>query len=294
MNNFDVDIEKAQVEYRENAASDTISELDELPRIKPNTTNRTYANATIQCDGDVVYFGNMVIDRSEFTKLLQGQSQQHGHVGNCCERQLDGGTKFRPLGNPVPLGLVGYGISTFTLGLVLMEVRGATNPNLLISSSLALSGLVTLICGLWCLLLDNTFAATALGAFGGFYLSYAIILIDTAGISSTYNTVEDFNNVMAFWLTGWTIYAFLMWINTFKGTVEFCVLIGVIVLYLITLTAHYYTNSHSCKVAAGAFAFISALIAFYCVWAMNAIESTSHIIPPVLMMPGHKRKSRQL
>jgi succinate-acetate transporter protein len=278
MSNLDIDLEKGTVEYKENV--DSIDE--ESPRIKPRDTNRTY-NTTINEDGDTIFFGDMAIDRKDFMKLIPQQQAITVEQSN-----------WRPLGNPVPLGLCGYGISTFTLGLVLMEARGATNPKLLICSSLTFSGLVTLISGLWCLMLDNTFAATALGAFGGFYLSYAVILIDGFGIASSYETTKEFNDVMAFWLTGWTIYAFVMWLNTFKGTVDFCVLIGIIVLYLITLTAHYYTGSHALKITAGAFAFLSSLIAFYDIWSMNAIEETSHVIPPTWMMPGHAKKSKKL
>lgn len=270
------DLEKGNVVYNDR--------IDD-PIMNKNTITQSKTICTLSDDGETVFLGGMAIDRRDLAKIFPEQASTIVKVEQ---------TNWRPVGNPIPLGLIGYCISTFTLSLTLMEARGATNPKLLISSALMFSGLVTMICGFWCLLLDNTFACTALAAFGGFYLSYAVILIDAFDIVSSYATVEEFNNVMGFWLAGWTIYATIMWILTWKGTVEFFLLIGNIVLYLLTLTIYYFTLSEPLKKASGVFAFLSVICGFYCIWALQCIDATSHVIPPTLLMPGTNRKAKRL
>jgi succinate-acetate transporter protein len=83
----------------------------------------------------------------------------------------------------------------------------------------------------------NTFGATALSSYGGFWLSFAIVL--TPGgfdIVASYATtdattgkatgagVEDFNNAFGFFLIGWFIFTTVLLICTLRSTVAFFLL----------------------------------------------------------------------
>ena len=57
--------------------------------------------------------------------------------------------KDRKIANPAPLGLCAFALSTFVLGLIEMEVRGVTEPNILIGLAFAYGGLVQLLSGMW-------------------------------------------------------------------------------------------------------------------------------------------------
>ena len=82
----------------------------------------------------------------------------------------------------------------------------------------------------------NTFGATALSSYGGFWLSFAIVLTpggfeivenyattNSAG-QSTGNGVNDFNNAFGFFLIGWFIFTFILLLCTLRSTVAFFLL----------------------------------------------------------------------
>lgn len=48
--------------------------------------------------------------------------------------------------------------------------------------------------------IGNTFGATALGSYGAFWVSYAIILTPAFGLADAYATVEEHNHAMGFFL----------------------------------------------------------------------------------------------
>ena len=75
----------------------------------------------------------------------------------------------------------------------------------------------------------NTFGATALSSYGGFWISLAIVL--TPGgfeIVSSYETtgsgVNDFNNAFGFFLMGWFIFTTILLLCTLRSTVAFFLL----------------------------------------------------------------------
>src|SRR4051812_3219192 len=69
----------------------------------------------------------------------------------------------------------------------------------------------------------NTFGATALSSYGGFWLSFAIVL--TPGgfeIESVYDpSTNDFTNAFGFFLMGWFIFTTILLICTLRSTLAF-------------------------------------------------------------------------
>lgn len=57
--------------------------------------------------------------------------------------------KERKFGNPAPLGLSAFALTTFVLGLINMETRGVTLPNLVVGIAFGYGGLVQLLAGMW-------------------------------------------------------------------------------------------------------------------------------------------------
>ena len=57
--------------------------------------------------------------------------------------------KDRKFGNPAPLGLSAFALTTFILGLINMETRGVSAPNLVIGAAFGYGGLVQLLAGMW-------------------------------------------------------------------------------------------------------------------------------------------------
>lgn len=103
----------------------------------------------------------------------------------------------RKFANPAPLGLSAFALTTFVLSLINVGTRGLTAPNIVVALAFGYGGLVQLLAGMWYVLthipfrllhltetltssremaVGNTFGATALSSYGGFWISFAIIL----------------------------------------------------------------------------------------------------------------------
>ena len=108
----------------------------------------------------------------------------------------------RRFANPAPLGLCGFALTTFVLSAINMGTRDITQPNIVVGVAFGYGGLVQLLAGMWYVLLlllllplpticifnsdkktfpremavGNTFGATALSSYGGFWISFAIVL----------------------------------------------------------------------------------------------------------------------
>jgi len=83
----------------------------------------------------------------------------------------------RRFGNPSPLGLLGFGATTFILSMYNVRTRNITHPNVVLGMALGYGGLVQLIAGIQEWACGNTFAATAFSSYGGFWLSYGTLYI---------------------------------------------------------------------------------------------------------------------
>lgn len=57
--------------------------------------------------------------------------------------------KHRKIGNAAPLGLCGFGLTTFLLGLVNMGTLGITKPYIVVGPAYAYGGLIQLLAGMW-------------------------------------------------------------------------------------------------------------------------------------------------
>lgn len=75
----------------------------------------------------------------------------------------------------------------------------------------------------------NTFGATALSSYGGFWIAFAIVLtpggfnIEAAYTGDTAG-VNDFTNAFGLFLMGWFIFTFILLICTLRSTVAFFLL----------------------------------------------------------------------
>ena len=76
------------------------------------------------------------------------------------------------LANPSPLGLMGFGATTFILSMFNLRAGGVMEPNVVLGMALGYGGLVQLIAGIEEFVCGNTFAATAFSSYGGFWFSF--------------------------------------------------------------------------------------------------------------------------
>lgn len=131
---------------------------------------------------------------------------------------------WRSVGNPAPLVLGGFALTTFVLALVNLQTQGVRAPNLVLGPALAYGGVAQFCAGMWygspfytpggCALLPdvnisremaigNTFGATALGSYGAFWVSYFVMIMPSFGVAEAYPSTAEYNHANGFFLMVW-------------------------------------------------------------------------------------------
>lgn len=205
------------------------------------------------------------------------------------------------IANPAPLGLSAFALTTFVLSLINLQTRGVTEPNFVVAVAYGYGGLIQLLAGMWEMAVGNTFGATALSSYGGFWIGFAIVL--TPGGFQIESSLEatspyPFLNSFGFYLMGWFIFTFLLLLCTLKSTVAFVFLFFTLDLAFLMLGIGYLENSSgapntACIKAGGVFGIIAAFTAWYNALAGIADSSNSFFVIPVVHLPWSE-KGRQL
>jgi len=129
----------------------------------------------------------------------------------------------------------------------------------------------------------NTFGATALSSYGGFWLSYAILL--TPGgfdIIAAYSSPANLYNAIGFFLAGWFIFTTLLLICTLRSTVAFFLLFLFLdMTFLLLMIANFSLDSEGMPSvpitkAGGYFGLLAAFAGWYN--ALAGIADTRYIL----------------
>jgi len=208
------------------------------------------------------------------------------------------------IANPAPLGLSAFALTTFVLSLINMSARNVTEPNLVVAAAYGYGGLVQLLAGMWEMAVGNTFGATALSSFGGFWISFAIILtpggfgiVEGLGGASS----PEFLYSFGFFLFGWFIFTFLLLLCTLRSTVMFFLLFFTLDLAFLCLGIGYIALENGAPragaiKAGGVFGILAAFLAWYNALAGIADSSNSFFVIPVLHFPwsdkGRERRNK--
>ncbi|KAK5108323.1 hypothetical protein LTR62_008419 [Meristemomyces frigidus] len=204
----------------------------------------------------------------------------------------------RNFANPAPLGLAGFALTTFLLSLINLGTCDISGPSLVIAPAMAYGGLVQLLAGMWEVAIGNTFGGTALSSYGGFWIGTAIIL--TPGgfqIAEQYTGTGDFDAAFGFYLMGWFIFTFMVWLCTLKSTVAFSSLILFVWLTFLLLGIGYMeaqTNGTGAPTVAliragGATGIIAAFLAWWNMLAGLADPANSFFLVPVFHFPWSEK-----
>ncbi|OJJ35588.1 hypothetical protein ASPWEDRAFT_51588 [Aspergillus wentii DTO 134E9] len=212
----------------------------------------------------------------------------------------------RKFGNPAPLGLSAFALTTFLLSAINMGARNLTEPNIVVGLAFGYGGLVQLLAGMWEMAVGNTFGATALSSYGGFWLSFAIVFtpggFEIQKALTADGSEVQFYNSFGLYLMSWFIFTTLMLVCTLRSTVAFFLLFFFLDLTFLLLGIGYIqrdaTGAPNTPVlkAGGFFGLLSAFAAWYNALAGILDTSNSFFIIPVAHFPwsptGRSRRGK--
>ncbi|KAL8366539.1 hypothetical protein RB595_010411 [Gaeumannomyces hyphopodioides] len=213
---------------------------------------------------------------------------------------------FRPVddrrfGNPAPLGLSAFALTTFVLSAVNLGAGGLSVPDIVVPLALGYGGLVQLLAGMWEMAVGNTFGATALSSYGGFWIAYGVMLTpawNTVGAGGPYSGAGAgaSNSALGVFLTGWFVFTTILLLCTLRSTVMFFLLFFTLDMAFLMLACAQYALAaggvglgHSLERAGGAFGMLSAFLAWYNAFAGIADHSNSLFLIPVFHFPWSEK-----
>ncbi|VVT45393.1 uncharacterized protein SAPINGB_P000735 [Magnusiomyces paraingens] len=192
----------------------------------------------------------------------------------------------RKFANPGPLGLSAFALTTFVLSLVNVQARGITNPSGVVGLAYFYGGFIQLLAGMWEVVVENNFGATALSSYGGFWIAWAALNTKAFGLRAAYSTDREWNDVVGYFLLGWLIFTTLLLCLTVRSTLMFFSLFFFLEITFLFLVIGHLGHTTVCNKIGGYFGLITAILAWYNAYAGLATHENSYYVPKVIYMPG--------
>ncbi len=178
-------------------------------------------------------------------------------------------------GNPAPLGLLGFGMTT-----VLLNLHNAglfSLSSMILAMGICYGGIAQIIAGLMEWKKGNTFATTAFVSYGFFWLSLvALITMPKMGLISPVDSLG-----MVWFLIMWGLFTFFMFIATLKLHKSLQVVFFLLTVLFFLLAIGDYTESHAIKTFAGYEGILCGLSAIYAAIAQIINEVYGKTVLPV-------------
>ncbi|MFB6131531.1 MAG: acetate uptake transporter [Salinigranum sp.] len=116
-------------------------------------------------------------------------------------------------GNPAPLGLVGFGLTTVLLSMVNAQLLPSAGEAVVIPLAIAYGGTIQLFAGLLEYREGNTFGTVAFTSYGAFWWWFALLVLmgDNGWIS-----LQGAGTTIGVALILWGLFTTYMWIGTFR------------------------------------------------------------------------------
>lgn len=266
------------------SASNSIKSYNHHGDDESDLLNKPVSRIRTCGDGDeYVILGNTKYYRHELMQAFGGT--------------LDVGLHPAPVhkfGNPAPLGLISFSLTTLVLSLYGLNVKGIETPNVIVSLCVFFAGTMQFLSGIWECIIGNTFAFTAMTSYACFFLSFGAAYIPSFGILEAY-LIEDptqLYNAIGLYLIAWSIFTFMLILCTLKSVVSIWGMFACIFFTFLFQGIGYMTNSHTLiKVGCG-FGFGVTGFGMFNAWAGVADSTNSYFAIPHswLVEGGHKHK----
>lgn len=184
-----------------------------------------------------------------------GQVSGSGSEGTPLVIHTDG-----PIGDPGPLGLAAFAMTTFVLSLFNAGLVG--NPRLeavVLPLALVYGGFAQLLAGMWEFKKNNTFGAVALTSYGAFWISffyYVKYIVPTL-------PAADAHTATGIFLLSWTIFTAYMLLASMKTNAVLTAVFAVLTVTFLFLTLGAFNLNTNLTHVGGYAGLVTAALAWY-------------------------------
>jgi len=128
------------------------------------------------------------------------------------------------IGDPGPLGLAAFALTTFVLSIFNAGLMGAGGEPVVFGLALAYGGVAQVLAGMWEFRNNNTFGAVAFTSFGAFWLSF------WAFVEFFENSVpaKDAGHAVGLYLIAWGIFTLYMFVASMRTTAAVCLVFALL------------------------------------------------------------------
>jgi len=188
------------------------------------------------------------------------------------------------LADPVPVGLAGFGLSTFVLSMINVGFLDKAALPVVFGLALAYGGLLQLLAGMWAFVRNNTFAAVAMSSYGAFWISFWAL--NTFFLKQI--PAGEQNDAQALFLIAWGVFTFYMWIVSFRVNLVVNLVLLTLWIAYILLGLGFSVPSTGLMHVGGAFGIATALLAWYVSFAETLNNTVGRSALPLRPLGNRK------
>jgi uncharacterized protein len=190
------------------------------------------------------------------------------------------GTRITPLAtiaDPGPLGLAGFGMTTFVLSVFNAGLMSASLESSVLGLALFYGGGVQLLAGMWEFRNGNTFGAVAFSSFGAFWLAYWYYVDRIVpGLPAA-----EVHKATGLFLLGWAIFTAYMTIASLRTTGAIAAVFTALTVTFICLTIGAFGEYTTMTKIGGYAGLVTAFLAAYASFAVVTNSTFKRTILPV-------------
>ena len=112
------------------------------------------------------------------------------------------------------MGLAGFAMTTFVLSMFNANFVSSAGEPVVLGLALAYGGIAQLLAGMWEFRTGNTFGAVAFSSFGGFWISYFVLVMFNVGDIPA----ADAGHAIGLYLWAWAIFTTYMFVASLRTT----------------------------------------------------------------------------
>jgi succinate-acetate transporter protein len=186
------------------------------------------------------------------------------------------------IGDPAPLGLAGFAMTTFFLNLVNVGWLNASVGGVVLGLAIFYGGLGQLIAGLWEFAKGNSFGGVAFCSYGGFWLSFWYLQVHTdLSKASPHQAAAG----VGWYLLGWAIFTAYMTVASLNTNYVLTAVFVALTLTFVFLgvgAINMDAAGHGATEVGGYIGLVTALLAWYASMAGVYNATAKRAVMPML------------